>query len=102
MRFQVRLVAMLAIAATSCQGGVGTVPHAAQARGANVLLVTIDTLRRDRVGVYGNRNGLTPTIDRVAAQGIVYLHAYAHAPMTLPSHTSILRIEVCDGSVIGA
>src|ERR1700749_1236448 len=81
---------MLAIAAASCQRGVGTVPHAAQARGANVLLVTIDTLRRDRVGVYGNRNGLKPTIDRGAAQGIVYLHAYAHAPMTLPSHTSIL------------
>jgi arylsulfatase A-like enzyme/Tfp pilus assembly protein PilF len=83
-------IGLLAIAAAACRHDPGTVLQSAQARGANVLLVTIDTLRRDRVGAYGNRDGLTPTIDRIAAHGIVYRHAYAHAPMTLPSHTSIL------------
>jgi arylsulfatase A-like enzyme/Tfp pilus assembly protein PilF len=60
--------------------------------GSNVLLVTIDTLRADRVGAYGGGRspGLTPAIDRVAASGVRFARAYAHAPMTLPAHTSIL------------
>jgi len=63
---------------------------AGQARGANVLLVTIDTLRKDRVGAFGDRQGLTPTLDRLAADGIRYTRAFSHVPMTLPAHTSIL------------
>src|SRR5262249_22206830 len=62
----------------------------AQLRGRNLLLVTIDTLRRDRVGAYGNPNHLTPVLDRLAANGIRYTQAYSHVPMTLPAHTSIL------------
>ena len=58
--------------------------------GSNVLLVTIDTLRRDRVGAYGNTAGLTPTLDGLAAAGLRYAHAFSHAPMTLPAHASIL------------
>jgi arylsulfatase A-like enzyme/tetratricopeptide (TPR) repeat protein len=61
-----------------------------QLTGANVLLVTIDTLRRDRVGAYGGTTGLTPTLDRLAAQGLRYSRATSHVPMTLPAHTSIL------------
>jgi tetratricopeptide (TPR) repeat protein len=63
---------------------------AGQSRGANVLLVTIDTLRRDRVGAYGNANRLTPTLDRLAASGVRFAHATSHVPLTLPAHTSIL------------
>ncbi len=59
-------------------------------RGANVLLITIDTLRQDRVGAYGNHNGLTPNIDRLAAAGIRFAHAFSPAPLTLPAHASIL------------
>lgn len=59
-------------------------------RDCNVLLVTIDTLRRDRVGVYGGRQGLTPTMDSLAAGGVRYDQAFSHAPMTLPAHASIL------------
>ena len=66
----------------------------AQFRGANILLVTIDTLRRDRLGAYGSTAGLTPTLDRLAAAGIVFTHAYSHVPMTLPAHTSILTGRV--------
>jgi choline-sulfatase len=57
---------------------------------ANVLLVTIDTLRADRLGAYGNRDGLTPTLDGIARAGVRYARAISHAPMTLPSHTAIL------------
>ncbi len=59
-------------------------------RRANLLLVTIDTLRQDRVGAYGNRDGLTPTLDRLASSGLRYTHAFSTAPLTLPAHASIL------------
>jgi arylsulfatase A-like enzyme/Flp pilus assembly protein TadD len=59
-------------------------------RGANVLLVTIDTLRKDRVGAFGNRDGLTPNLDRLATRGVRYTSAFSHTPMTLPAHTSLL------------
>ena len=58
-------------------------------RGCNVLLITIDTLRLDRVGAFGG-GGLTPNIDRLAGEGMRLTRAYASAPLTLPSHTSIL------------
>lgn len=64
--------------------------HSGQASGFNVLLITIDTLRRDRVGAYSDRKDLTPTLDSLAHDGIRYRHAYSHVPMTLPAHTSIL------------
>ena len=59
-------------------------------RGCNVLLITIDTLRLDRVGAFGGRQGLTPHLDRLAAEGLRLTHAYSAAPLTLPSHASIL------------
>jgi choline-sulfatase len=59
-------------------------------RGCNVLLITIDTLRLDRVGAFGGTRNLTPTLDRLASEGLRLTRAYASAPLTLPSHTSIL------------
>ncbi len=59
-------------------------------RGSNVLLVTIDTLRRDRLATYGHAPGLTPTLDRLAASGVRFAHAFSHVPLTLPAHASIL------------
>jgi arylsulfatase A-like enzyme/Flp pilus assembly protein TadD len=57
--------------------------------GQNVLLVTIDTLRVDALSCYG---GLahTPALDQLAAEGVRFDFAHAHAVLTLPSHTSIL------------
>jgi arylsulfatase A-like enzyme/Flp pilus assembly protein TadD len=55
----------------------------------NVLLITIDTLRADAVGAYGGR-ARTPNIDALAAQGLRFESAHAHAVTTLPSHASIL------------
>jgi arylsulfatase A-like enzyme/Flp pilus assembly protein TadD len=65
------------------------VPPAAL-RGYNVLLITIDTLRADHVGAYGSPLGLTPTLDRLASEGLRFNNAHAHVPMTLPSHTTIM------------
>src|SRR5438105_6700433 len=59
-------------------------------RGCNLLLVTIDTLRADRVGAFGGPAGLTPNLDRLAAEGFRLTRAYSAAPLTLPSHASIL------------
>jgi arylsulfatase A-like enzyme/Flp pilus assembly protein TadD len=84
-------LAVMATVALAYGCGRGeTAVRSGQARGANVLLVTIDTLRKDRVGAFGNRQGLTPTLDRLAAGGIRYTRAFSHVPMTLPAHTSIL------------
>ncbi|HWF84984.1 MAG TPA: sulfatase-like hydrolase/transferase [Vicinamibacterales bacterium] len=91
----IALIAGIAMAVAGCsRRPPAPMLASAQFRGANVLLVTIDTLRRDRLGAYGSTAGLTPTLDRLAASGIVYEHAYSHVPMTLPAHTSILTGRV--------
>ena len=57
--------------------------------GQNVLLITIDTLRGDALGSYGGP-AATPALDRLAAEGVRFDFAHAHAVMTLPAHASIL------------
>ena len=56
----------------------------------NVLLITIDTLRADALGAYGNASAATPWIDRLAAGGVRFSTARAHNVLTLPSHANIL------------
>ncbi len=58
--------------------------------GCNLLLVTLDTTRTDRIGCYGNAGISTPAIDGLAASGVMFLDAVAPAPTTSPSHASIL------------
>lgn len=58
-------------------------------RPANVLLITLDTVRADRIGAYGHREATTPAMDRLAAEGIRFERATAPTPTTLPSHASI-------------
>ena len=62
----------------------------AAVRRPDVVLITIDTLRADRVGATGGQPGVTPAIDELARGGATFLDATAHVPLTLPSHTSIL------------
>lgn len=56
----------------------------------NVILITVDTLRADRVGCYGFIPDVTPTMDLMAAKGIRFEKCIAQTPLTLPSHTTIL------------
>jgi arylsulfatase A-like enzyme/Tfp pilus assembly protein PilF len=55
-----------------------------------VFLISIDTLRSDRLPAYGYRGVATPAIDRLRADGILYERAYSHCPLTLPSHATVL------------
>src|SRR5580765_4487341 len=61
--------------------------------GENVLLITIDTLRADALGSYGGA-AATPALDRLAAEGVRFDFAHAHAVLTLTSHASILTGEL--------
>lgn len=55
-----------------------------------IVLVTIDTLRADRVGVYGDPRAHTPVLDDLARVGVRFDQAISQVPLTLPSHTSIM------------
>jgi arylsulfatase A-like enzyme/predicted Zn-dependent protease len=56
----------------------------------NVILITVDTLRADKVGCYGNVSVKTPTMDGFAASGIRFERCISQTPLTLPSHTTIM------------
>ena len=56
----------------------------------NIILITIDTLRADHLGCYGYKQNTSPNIDRLASRGMIFRNAFATAPITLPSHASIL------------
>lgn len=55
----------------------------------NVLFITLDTLRADHLPVYGYTKVKTPNLDQFAEDSYVFEDAIAHAPLTLPSHTSM-------------
>jgi arylsulfatase A-like enzyme/Tfp pilus assembly protein PilF len=55
-----------------------------------IILISIDSLRADRLGAYGGRRVPTPALDRLAADGIVFERAYSHSPQTLPAHAALL------------
>jgi arylsulfatase A-like enzyme len=63
--------------------------RAAEPLGWNVLFVSIDTLRADRVGAYGATSGATPHLDALAARGILFEDVTANAPYTLPAHATL-------------
>ncbi len=59
-------------------------------RDHNVILITVDTLRADRIGCYGFERIETPAMDLFAARGVKFERAYGPTPLTLPSHTSLM------------
>jgi arylsulfatase A-like enzyme len=65
-------------------GGAGGTPP------RHLILLTLDTLRADRLGLYGNERELSPTLDALAARGVRFDDAIAQAIVTPPSHASIL------------
>ena len=56
----------------------------------NIILITLDTTRADRMGFLGSKSGLTPNLDELAKQSVVFNRAYAQVPLTTPSHAAIL------------
>ena len=55
----------------------------------NLVLVTIDTLRADRLGCYGYSKIETPNLDKLAQRGVLFENAVTHTPLTAPSHASM-------------
>lgn len=55
----------------------------------NVLFITLDTTRADRLGCYRYKPAVTPALDELAAQGVLFERAYSPAPLTLPSHATM-------------
>lgn len=58
-------------------------------KGYNLLVITLDTMRADRIGAYGYKDAQTPNIDRLAENGVLFENCYAPVPLTLPAHVSI-------------
>ncbi len=85
-----RLAAVAALSALACSppppGGSET---AADAALPPIVLISVDTLRSDRLPAYGYDGVETPAIDRLAAEGVLFERAYSHVNVTLPSHASV-------------
>ena len=64
-------------------------PLGAAAVSPDIILITLDTARADRMGFLGSKRGLTPRLDAVARDGVVFLRAYAQAPLTTVSHATL-------------
>ncbi|HJP03118.1 MAG TPA: sulfatase-like hydrolase/transferase, partial [Planctomycetota bacterium] len=76
--------ALVLVLASACGGDEG------MPTGPNVLLVTLDTTRADRLGCYGYAAARTPAIDALAEAGARFDAARSPVPLTLPSHASLL------------
>ncbi|MEO8500113.1 MAG: sulfatase-like hydrolase/transferase [Vicinamibacteria bacterium] len=80
-----RLPIFLVLLVAACANR-GTAP----APPLSILLVTIDTLRADRLGAYGDLKARTPILDGLARAGAVFERVYTPVPITLPAHASIM------------
>lgn len=75
-------------------GPLGGLPRGLAPGDLNVLLVTLDTTRADRLGCYGAKGVETPHLDGLAARGALFERAIAPVPLTLPSHSSLMTGEL--------
>src|SRR5688500_4432065 len=82
------LIAASALAAAACSSAEP--PASSSTRAEHVVLITIDTLRADRVGAYGHARASTPALDGIARGGVRFDRAFATAPITQTSHASLL------------
>jgi arylsulfatase A-like enzyme/Tfp pilus assembly protein PilF len=69
-------------------GDVGHLPRGLKPSDLNLLFITLDTTRADKLGCYGETNVATPSLDSLAS-GVLFERAIAPAPLTLPAHSTI-------------
>ena len=83
---------MALLAVLGCSSPPSEFPADAAPRGErfNVLLISLDTTRADRIGAYGQTEGATPHIDALAAEGTLFEQCVSPVPITLPSHASVM------------
>lgn len=79
-------LALAAILAAALAGGCGSPPSSSH----DLLLLSVDTLRPDHLGCYGMPDARTPFWDRLARRGLQFADAMSAAPLTLPSHSTML------------
>jgi len=79
-----RRLAFLAAAA-----GLVLQPGCGRSQAPDLVIVTLDTVRADRLGCYGHAGGLTPNIDKLAARAVLFEDASSAVPITLPSHATL-------------
>lgn len=77
---------LLLLGAVGCGGGGGE-GYRAPAE-TPIILISVDTLRSDRLPAYGYSKVATPAIDRLREESILFRHAYAPVPLTFPSHST--------------
>src|ERR1700690_3648636 len=79
---------------TLCAEGANTSKAASAppvgAKPPNIVLITLDTTRADRMGFLGSNRRLTPNLDALAKHSVVFTRAYAQVPLTTPSHAALL------------
>src|SRR5512144_2851983 len=86
MRFLPWLLAGLLLVSS---GFAATKPAPRKVARPNIIIITLDTTRADRMGFLGSKRGLTPNLDALAKQSAVFTHAYSHVPLTTASHATI-------------
>lgn len=87
---RVQIVLLPALLLTSASAGWANSAQAGGNDSSSVLLITVDTLRADRLGCYGATRVQTPAMDALAREGVRFASAMAQVPITLPSHAVIL------------
>jgi arylsulfatase A-like enzyme/Flp pilus assembly protein TadD len=93
MRLFRQFLLILIVAQSAAAAGGPKVASRTPSRTAklpNIILITLDTTRADRMGFLGSKRGLTPNLDALARESAVFTHAYAQVPLTTPSHATIL------------
>lgn len=89
------LASMLLAGSVGCSKGPAAPSHAGgnpprREDPWNVVILTLDTTRRDYVGFHGRSPSPTPVLDRLAAESVIFEDAYTVAPLTLPAHASLM------------
>src|SRR4051812_45973859 len=90
-RWQATLIIALFFVAVAASAGIGwwyareSPPHQGP-----IVLISVDAMQPRRLHAYGATTNATPAIDALAADGVIFTRAYAHSPLTLPSHASLL------------
>jgi arylsulfatase A-like enzyme len=74
---------------TAAGVALGRLPSGVRRSDLNLLVITLDTTRADRLGAYGFPGVETPSLDRVAREGVRFDHMTSAAPLTLPAHCSL-------------
>jgi arylsulfatase A-like enzyme/Tfp pilus assembly protein PilF len=84
------LVLYLALGASGAKPPKAANAPSSSTKAPNIILITLDTTRADRMGFLGSQRGLTPNLDALAKQSVVFTRAYAQVPLTTPSHAALL------------